>query len=90
LTKLLSKVCALSDFCMLYYVMGYYFLHQESSEHFEERCKRYEAQLEEEGLHHRELYNFSTEEENVWREIEVSCLHKKILLYYLVLCDRKM
>jgi hypothetical protein len=90
LTKLLSKVCALSDFCMLHYIMGYYFLHQETYEHFDERCKRYEAQLEEEGLHHREIHNVSTEEENVWREIDVSCLQKKILHYCLVLCDRNM
>jgi hypothetical protein len=61
---------------MLDYIMYCYFLHQETHAKFEEQCKCYEAQLEKEGhQHNREMHNLSIEEENVWREIEVSCLH---------------
>jgi uncharacterized protein YeaO (DUF488 family) len=90
-TKLLSKVCVLSDFCMLHYTMGYYFLHQEVQKDFDEQCKRYEAQLEEEKQQqYREIQNLTVEQENVRRETEVSCLCTKIVHCYSVLCDRNM
>jgi len=76
LTKLLSKVCILSDFCVLHYIMGYYFLHQETYTHFEERCKCYEAQLEEKRcLDYWKIHNLFIEQEKVWRGTEIICLH---------------
>jgi hypothetical protein len=56
--------------------MCYYFLHQETYAQFEEQSKHYEAKLEEERhQHNREIHSLSIEQENVQREIEVSCLH---------------
>jgi hypothetical protein len=53
-----------------------YFLHQETYALFEKECKQYEAELEDERKEHEMAnHNLSEQQENLWREIEVSCVH---------------
>ena len=58
------------------------FRNEETYTHFDERCKRYEAQLEEERhQHYRDIHKPSIEQENVWREIEAKKSPSNVQLY---------
>ena len=85
--KLLSELCVCiilmlmpSDFCILLYLMDFYFLYQETykrneekcQEH-EERCKQYEAQLTAQMRNYQiEFQIYARELEKLQRGMEVS------------------